>query len=251
MMSAQAATIVAELPESQSVSQTATMARTSGQQLLDKVKDLQNGIYAGGNNNSISNWGINNEGTWANESNVGTITLCGRSGVSGDSFAMVLGGPQQGDSVSSITFSCNTPSSVITSYSMVLAVYDSTGSLVEELSRVQDFSFTSATETTTISLDMSDAPLTWEEGYKVVAGVRGGAGTATSAYTITGIQVSYETVPCRRVFGPFGPGSYAAAPQTLVIKHSLLGRQLKSCLFFYFQHENIFLFFVWLRRKRD
>lgn len=72
------------------------MARTSGQQLLDKVKDLQNGIYAGGNNNSISNWGINNEGTWVNENNVGTITLCGRSGVSGDSFAMVLGGPQQG-----------------------------------------------------------------------------------------------------------------------------------------------------------
>lgn len=96
MMSAQAATIVAELPESQSVSQTATMAGTSGQQLLDKVKGLQNGIYAGGNNNSISNWGINNEGTWVNENNVGTITLCGRSGVAGSSFAMVLGGPQEG-----------------------------------------------------------------------------------------------------------------------------------------------------------
>ena len=158
MMSAQAATVIAELPESQSVSQTATMARTSGQQLLDKVKDLQNGIYAGGNNNSISNWGINNEGTWVNENNVGTITLCGRSGVSGDSFAMVLGGPQQGDSVSSITFSCNTPSSVISSYSMVLAVYDSTGTLIEELSKIQDFSFTSTSETTTISLDMSAAP---------------------------------------------------------------------------------------------
>ena len=74
---------------------------------------------------------------------------------------------------------------------MVLAVYDSTGTLVEELSKIQDFSFTSTSETTTISLDMSAAPLTWEEGYKVVAGVRG----ATSAYTITGIQVSYETVP--------------------------------------------------------
>lgn len=196
MMSAQAATIVAELPESQSVSQTATMARTSGQELLDKVKGLQNGIYAGGNINSISDWGINGEGTWVNENNVGTITLCGRTRVSGDSFAMVLGGPQEGDSVSSITFSCNTPSSVISSYSMVLAVYDSTGTLVEELSKIQDFSFTSTSETTTISLDMSAAPLTWEEGYKVVAGVRGGAGdNATSAYTITGIQVSYETVP--------------------------------------------------------
>lgn len=195
MMSAQAATIVAELPESQSVSQTATMARTSGQQLLDKVKGLQNGIYAGGNNNSVGNWAVNGEGTWVNQDDVGSITLCGRSGVAGSSFAMVLGGPQEGDSISSITFSCNTPSSVISSYSMVLAVYDSTGTLVEELSKIQDFSFTSTSETTTISLDMSAAPLTWEEGYKVVAGVRGGAGVATSAYTITGIQVSYETVP--------------------------------------------------------
>lgn len=195
MMSAQAATIVAELPESQGVSQTATMARTSGQQLLDKVKGLQNGIYAGGNNNSVGNWAVNGEGTWVNQDDVGSITLCGRSGVAGSSFAMVLGGPQEGDSISSITFSCNTPSSVISSYSMVLAVYDSTGTLVEGLSRIQDFSFTSTSETTTISLDMSAAPLTWEEGYKVVAGVRGGAGGATSAYTITGIQVSYETVP--------------------------------------------------------
>ena len=195
MMSAQAATIVAELPESQSVSQTATMARTSGQELLDKVKGLQNGIYAGGNNNSVGNWSVNGEGTWVNQDDVGSITLCGRSGVAGSSFAMVLGGPQEGDSISSITFSCNTPSSVISSYSMVLAVYDSTGTLVEELSRIQDFSFTSTSETTTSSLDMSAAPLTWEEGYKVVAGVRGGAGGATSAYTITGIQVSYETVP--------------------------------------------------------
>lgn len=195
MMSAQAATIVAELPESQSVSQTATMARVSGQQLLDKVKGLQNGIYAGGNNNSVGNWSVNGEGTWVNQDDVGSITLCGRSRVAGSSFAMVLGGPQEGDSVSSITFSCNTPSSVISSYSMVLAVYDSTGTLVEELSKIQNFSFTSTSETTTISLDMSAAPLTWEEGYKVVAGVRGGAGGATSAYTITGIQVSYETVP--------------------------------------------------------
>lgn len=195
MMSAQAATIVAELPESQSVSQTATMAGTSGQQLLNKVKGLQNGIYAGGNNNSVGNWTVNGEGTWVNQDDVGSITLCGRSGVAGSSFAMVLGGPQEGDSVSSITFSCNTPSSVISSYSMVLAVYDSTGTLVEELSKIQDFSFSSTSETTTISLDMSAAPLTWEEGYKVVAGVRGGAGGATSAYTITGIQVSYETVP--------------------------------------------------------
>lgn len=151
---------------------------TSGGALLNKVKGFDSGIYAGGNNNSISNWGINGEGTWTNESNVGSIILCGRKGVTGDS-------------VSSITFSCNSPSSVISSYS----VYDSTGNLVESLSKVEIFSFTSTPETTTISLDMSNAPLTWEEGYKVVAGVKGGSGNATSAYTITDIQVSYETVP--------------------------------------------------------
>ena len=92
----------------QSVSQTATMARTPGQELLDKVKGLQNGIYAGGNNNSVGNWSVNGEGTWVNQDDVGSITLCGRSRVAGSSFAMVLGGPQEGDSVSSITFSCNT-----------------------------------------------------------------------------------------------------------------------------------------------
>ena len=75
MMSAQAATIVAELPESQSVSQTATMARTSGQELLDKVKGLQNGIYAGGNNNSVGNWSVNGEGTWVNQDDVGSIIM--------------------------------------------------------------------------------------------------------------------------------------------------------------------------------
>ena len=194
MMSAQAATIVAELPESQSVSQTATMARTSGQELLDKVKGLQNGIYAGGNNNSVGNWSVNGEGTWVNQDDVGSITLCGRSGVAGSSFAMVLEGRRRGIPFLPLHFPVILLS-VISSYSMVLAVYDSTGTLVEELSKIQDFSFTSTLETTTISLDMSAAPLTWEEGYKVVAGVRGGAGGATSAYTITGIQVSYETVP--------------------------------------------------------
>lgn len=96
MMSAQAATIVAELPESQSVSQTATMARTSGQQLLDKVKGLQNGIYAGGNNNSVGNWTVNGEGTWVNQDDVGSITLCGRSGVAGSSLPWFLEGRRRG-----------------------------------------------------------------------------------------------------------------------------------------------------------
>lgn len=71
------------------------MARTSGQELLDKVKGLQNGIYAGGNNNSVGNWSVNGEGTWVNQDDVGSITLCGRSRVAGSSFAMVLGGPQE------------------------------------------------------------------------------------------------------------------------------------------------------------
>ncbi len=47
----------------------------------------------------------------------------------------------------------------------------------------------------TVSLDMADSPLAWGEGYKLVAGVRGGAGGATSPYTLANIQVSYETVP--------------------------------------------------------
>lgn len=108
---------------------------------------------------------------------------------------MVLGGPEQGDLVSSIVFSCDTPASVITSYVMVLAVYDSAGTLVQDLSAMESFTFNSTSRTTTISLNMADAPLAWGEGYKVVAGVRGGAGSATSPYTLSNIQVAYEIVP--------------------------------------------------------
>lgn len=192
---ANAATIIAELPESANLPQTATMAPQTGEQLLNKVKDRGIGVYAGGNNNSLANWPQNGEGTWINHGDIGSIILCGRSGVAGDSFAMVLGGPRQGDLVSSIVFSCDTPASVITSYTMVLAVYDSSGTLVRNLSTVESFTFNSTSKTTSVSLDMTDSPLAWGEGYKLVAGVRGGAGTATSPYTLTNIQVAYEIVP--------------------------------------------------------
>ena len=185
VLAANAATIIAELPESANLSQTATMAPQTGNQLLDKVKGREFGVYAGGNNNSLANWPQNGEGTWVNHDDVGSIILCGRSGVAGDSFAMVLGGPRQGELVSSI----------ITSYTMVLAIYDSAGTLVRNLSTVESFTFDSTSRTTTVSLDMADSPLAWGEGYKLVAGVRGGAGGATSPYTLANIQVSYETVP--------------------------------------------------------
>lgn len=195
VLGANAATIIAELPESANLPQTATMAPQTGNQLLDKVKSRGFGVYAGGNNNSLANWPQNGEGTWISNDNIGSIILCGRSGVAGDSFAMVLRGPEQGDLVSSIVFSCDTPSSVITSYTMVLAVYDSAGTLVQSLSTVEDFTFNSTSGTTTISLNMAGAPLAWQEGYKVVAGVRGGAGAATSPYTLANIQVAYEIIP--------------------------------------------------------
>lgn len=195
VLTANAATIIAELPESANLPQTATMAPQTGNQLLDKVRTRGFGVYAGGNNNSLANWPQNGEGTWINNENVGSIILCGRSGVAGDSFAMVLRGPEQGDLVSSIVFSCDTPASVITSYVMVLAVYDSAGTLVQDLSAMESFTFNSTSRTTTVSLNMADAPLVWGEGYKVVAGVRGGAGPATSPYTLSNIQVAYEIVP--------------------------------------------------------
>ena len=74
-------------------------------------------------------------------------------------------------------------------------VYDSSGTLVQNLSTVQGFTFDSTSRTTSVSLNMADSPLTWGEGYKLVAGVRGGAGSATSPYTLTNIQVAYEVVP--------------------------------------------------------
>lgn len=195
LLAANAATIIAELPDSSQLPQTSTIARNNGNDLLNSVKGRGIGIYAGGNNNSIGNWGQSGEGTWTNNGNIADMTLCGRSRVAGDSFAMVLGGPQAGEQLSSITFSCDTPTSVISSYTMVLAVYDASGTLVQNLSAVESFTFDSTSRTTTVSLDMGNAPLIWGEGYKLVAGVRGSGGVAASAYTISGIQVSYEVVP--------------------------------------------------------
>lgn len=54
VVAANAATIIAELPESVNLSQTATMAPQTGEQLLNKVKNSGIGVYAGGNNNSLA-----------------------------------------------------------------------------------------------------------------------------------------------------------------------------------------------------
>lgn len=55
VLAANAATIIAELPESANLPQTATMAPQTGNQLLDKVRTRGFGVYAGGNNNSLAN----------------------------------------------------------------------------------------------------------------------------------------------------------------------------------------------------
>lgn len=199
VLSSQAAMIIAELPSSNSTlpnSGSWTHGTVNPKDFMAVLKGKGPGVYAGTNsNNNLTNWGINGEGTWTNVNNIGSIILCGRSGVSGDSFGMVLGGPQAGDVVSSITFSCNSPTSIITSYTMVLGVYDASGALVQELSSNKAFTFGSTSQTTSLSLDMTGAPLVWGEGYKLVAGIYGGGGSGTAAYTISGIQVSYDILP--------------------------------------------------------
>lgn len=57
VVAANAATIIAELPESrQSVANCERWQPQTGEQLLNKVKNSGIGVYAGGNNNSLANW---------------------------------------------------------------------------------------------------------------------------------------------------------------------------------------------------
>lgn len=179
------------LPNNTNLTQTSTMG-TTWEAILDKVSKSNYGAYAGGQNGWITNWPQNGEGTW--DAATGTITLCGRSGVAGDAFALVLGSEiEAGTKISSFTFdalgvSTNTLNGTIT---MGFAVADTNGNYVKSEGGV---TFNSKNGSGKITLDLTES-LTWADGYKVLAVLDGLSGSATTAYNITGISVSYEIAP--------------------------------------------------------
>ena len=149
------------------------------------TKDL--GCYYGGNNNKFDNPGVNGEGTLETDGSIGSVTLCGRSGVAGDSFAFVLA--PNAESVGlfydklTLTLSGDPTNTLAIGGTFGIAIADGTtikASATGTLASVQSSGF----ETVTLTLDK---PVKLTDSTKIIAAFCGAGGAKTTPYTITGI----------------------------------------------------------------
>lgn len=189
-------------PTEHPVNQVAGTAGRGASVIYDAVKDNGQGVYAGGNNNSIANssWGTNNEGYWtvdtANE--IGTITLLNRNGVSGSYFALGVEGPASSSSpITSFNFSFSIDAGTTGGGKALFTVYDiENDTFLSGLWKTVDF--TSDGGTINVTMDKNDIDLIgpWNENYLLVAGAtfnaRSGA-SATTPYTVSDIKVTFST----------------------------------------------------------
>ncbi len=168
--------------------------------LNNKLANFDYGYHVGPQGGFIgSNWHTPNitidgtvyrEGEWKNN----TITLAGRSGTKGVCAGFVLGSDiAAGTTITSFSFSAsgyaNNP--LDGDITIGLGVRDAAGKLIGGINDVTG-SFNSKTGELTLTLETPD--FVWEKGYKVIAGVKGLSGAATTAYIVDGISASY-TVP--------------------------------------------------------
>lgn len=166
-----------------------------------KGKNMGTIWFTSNNGGGLGNYDTINkeqgEGNWVNSSNVGTITMCGRSKASGDHLAMILGSEiSVGSKVSSLTLSAgeiNVPEGLtINSYQLKIAIFDGE-------TEVGSVTGPSGTKSITLSPTDINNPFVWGENYKVIAIVQGGSnstGDVTTPYTISNIQVKADiTVP--------------------------------------------------------
>ena len=171
--------------------------------LLATFAGKEYGIYAGPQTSNVylketdSNpWGNLGEGTWTlNSNNTGTITLLGRSGVGGDACVLVLGSEiAVGSQLSSFTFHAagSSDNTLTSSITLGLAIVDNTGATLYAQGGT-NFTANNATGASqTLSLD---SPLTWADGYKVLAIIDGVSDNGKTKYTISDISVSAQLVP--------------------------------------------------------
>lgn len=163
-------------------------------QLITAAGSWNAGFYVGGNNNSYGNPGENGEGTLVTENNIATVTLCGRSGVGGDSFAMVLGTDQlTGKVVNDLTFSLSgTPTNTLTlGGTFAVALYNGT-TLVDSASNTLA-NVKTVTEPVSVTLTLPNIEFT--EAHKIIIAFRGVGGTATTAYKVSNIQLTATPEP--------------------------------------------------------
>lgn len=163
-------------------------------QLIAAAGGWNAGFYVGGNNNSYGNPGENGEGTLVTVDNIATVTLCGRTGVGGDCFAMVLGTSQlTGKVVNDLTFSLSGMQSnpLTLGGTFAVALYNGT-TLVDSASSTLA-SVKTVTEPVSVTLSLPNIEFT--ESHKLVIAFRGAGGTATTAYKVDNIQLTAAPEP--------------------------------------------------------
>lgn len=188
-------------PTEHPVNQVAGQQVAGASVISNAIKNNGQGVYAGGNNNSINNWGqTNNEGYWTLDTvnETGSITLLNRNGVSGSYFALGVEGPASSSSpITSFNFSFSIDAGTTGGGRALFTVYDiENDTFLSGLWKTVDF--TSDGGTINVTMDKNDIDLIgpWNENYLLVAGAtfnaRSGA-SATASYTVSDIKVTFST----------------------------------------------------------
>lgn len=200
-----------------------TQSATGASVIYNAIINNGQGVYAGGNNNTISSssWGTNNEGYWTVDTNneIGTITLLNRNAVGGSYFALGIEGPTSPNSpITSFNFSFSIDSGATGGGKALFTVYDiENDTFLSGLWKTVDF--TSDGGTINVTMDKNDIDLIgpWNENYLLVAGAtfNGGSGGSTASYTVSDIKVTFSSEDF-----PDDPGNI---PEPATASLSLLG----------------------------
>ncbi|MGF0069750.1 PEP-CTERM sorting domain-containing protein [Candidatus Spyradosoma sp. SGI.093] len=182
-------------------------------QAIEALLGYNAGSYAGGNNNSLSNWGTNSEGVVSGSIDAGySVTLLGRSGVGGDWFGSVIDASSlslpSDESLLSFNLSFTGASGTISpNVKAILALKTDSGVYYETLASTAggangniSWNVSSISDIDTVS--------------KFAVYFQGAGGTATSSYTISNIKASLTTgaIPEPSAFGLLaGLGALALA----------------------------------------
>lgn len=198
-----------------------TQSATGASVIYNAIINNGPGVYAGGNNNTIINWGLNNEGYWIVDTanDIGTITLLNRNAVGGSYFALGIEGPTSPNSpITSFNFSFSIDSGATGGGKALFTVYDAENDhFIPGLWKTVDF--TSDGGTINVTMDKNDIDLIglWKESYLLVAGAtfNGGSGGSTASYTVSDIKVTLSSEDF-----PDDPGNI---PEPATASLSLLG----------------------------
>ena len=159
------------------------------------------GYYVGANNAGVGNPGVNGEGTYTMEDNIGTVTLCGRELCDGDSFVFVLSPDaarvEAGLFCDKLTLTLNgSLGSTLNVTNSTFAIAIADGSTVQGSATGTLANTKTSAPPTTVTLTL-DKPVALTESTKIIAAFRGTPGTGASPYQITGIMATahYTSVP--------------------------------------------------------